>query len=509
MVLAITSTVAFVACGDNSDDKPPSGTGGSGGSGGKGGSSSGGKGGSTSSGGKGGGSSSGGKGGSGGGSNSSAGKGGSGGGSNSSGGKGGSGGQAGVPDNQGGTGNVPSGECDLSGEGLPTETLPTDIDSDLELTNDKVWIIEGFVKIHPGATLKIPACTRLEGTEAPNPGVLVAMRGGRLEAVGTADEPILFTTQKPPGSRAEGQWGGVVLLGRAKIGAGTPTKIYEGLTDDDYTYGGTNDEDDSGILQYVRIEFGGYEILPDKEVNGLSMGAVGSGTTIDHIMVTNTSDDCYEWWGGSVRADYLICNNAGDDMFDTDEGYLGGGQHWFGRRTTVGVISSLDPNGFEWDGTEGGVTLEPVTHVTATDVTLCGTGEPIGEGGGSSPEYGMVLRELVTGDIDDLALLGFEYGIDARDNFQADQVTIKNSVFFGLGNAVGAPDVDDNDGMFDDATIFTGDASNELDPDPLPFTLDQCNAQGGPSSEVLESDIGAFAGDADWMKGAWVDWAED
>jgi hypothetical protein len=411
----------------------------------------------------------------------------------------------------GGTGGTSGNTgCDLSGDGLERESLPSDITDNFTATSDKVWTIDGVVKVHDGASITIEPCTRLEGTADPA-GMLAILRGAQIHAIGTADEPILFTTQEAPGARSAGQWGGVVLFGNAPITAAAEAKIFEGLTDTAFTYGGTDATDDSGTMQYVRIEFGGWEVFPDKEVNGLSLAAVGSGTTIDHIMVSNTLDDCFEWWGGAVEANYLICNNAGDDMFDADEGYIGGGSHWFGRRTSIGAVSSMDPNGFEWDGTEGGTDLAPKVPslVTTTNVTLCGTGVPVSTGGGN-PEFGMVLRERITGGIDGLALLGFEYGIDTRSVMVAGDVTIDGSAFWGLGNAggIGAPDATDNDSGFDDASLFTGGTDN-TEPDPAPFTIEDCQAEGGPAAAVRDSDIGAFAGDDSWMEGLWVNWDAD
>jgi len=304
-----------------------------------------------------------------------------------------------------------------------------------------------------------------------------------------------------------------VLLGNAPITASTTSKIFEGLTDTDFTYGGSDAEDSSGTMQYVRIEFGGWNILPDKEINGLSMGAVGSGTTLDHIMVSNTRDDCFEWWGGTVDASYLICNNAGDDMFDADEGYVAAGEYWFGRRVGAGAVSSADPAGFEWDGTESGVNLmpKPPTHVTATNVTLCGTGV---SGAFTNPEYGMVLRERATGAFDTVALLGFEYGIDTRTNtntaadaIAADAFGMDNSAFWALANTVSAPDSSNNDNGYVDDSFVTDGVNNDKDLDPAPFTLEDCQTVSGPTDAVKESDLGAFSGDATWMDGRWVDWS--
>jgi len=519
MALVVAMPGSMIACGGDEDDDTP-GTGGSSGSAGKGGSGgSAGKGGSSGSAGKGGSSGSAGKGGSSGssgdaGSAGSAGTGEAGtgneggtgvGGSAGSGAEGGTDAVGGA--GAGGEGNPPV-ECDLSGETKERETLPAVIDADLELDNTKDYFIDGTVLIADGATLTIPKCTRLEGSPAPDPGILVAQRGGRIEAIGTADEPILFTSSQAAGDRAAGQWGGVVLLGQAPItrAGGAAESIYEGLTDEAFTYGGTDEADDSGTLQYVRIEFGGFEIIPDKEVNGLSMAGVGSGTTIDHVMVSNTLDDCFEWWGGTVTADHLVCNNPGDDYFDGDEGWQGGGEFWFGRRAQF-AISSDDPNGLEQDSINSGET--PRSNWAFSNVTLCGTGE---DSGAPSLSFGMVLRELVTGSIDNLSLTGFDYGIDTRNAFVTGDVTIENSSIWGLVNTLdenaAETDAADDDMGFVDASIFSEEATND-EPDPGPFTAEECLEIAGPAAAVLESDTGAFTGGAEWIEGAWVNWEEE
>jgi hypothetical protein len=511
--LSAVVPVSLIACGDDKDDQPP-GTGGTAGKGGSGGKASGGSAGKASGGSAGkasGGSAGKGSGGSGaqGGEAGETGQAGDGatGGTTAQGGSAGQGGEGATP-SEGGMGGEPTQPptCDLSGSDKQHQALPSSISEDFTATSDKVWDINGFVHVEAGATLTIEKCTRLEGSPAPSPGVLVATRGGRIVANGEKDEPILFTSAQATGREA-GQWGGVVLLGRAPITrpGGATEALYEGLTDVIYTYGGNLAEDDSGSLRYVRIEFGGYEILPDKEVNGLSMAGVGTGTTIDHIMVSNTLDDCFEWWGGGVRADYLVCNNPGDDNFDGDDGWQGGGEYWFGRRAGFAVDSD-DPNGFELDSHTDG-TL-PRTAITVANVTLCSTGAVSGR---PSPLFGMVLRELFTGAFDNVDLLGFEYGIDTRNAIVAGDVTLANSKFWELVNAgaLGSPDATDNDMGFDDASIFTSDASN-TEPDPVPYTVADClNGGNAPVKAVLDSDSGAFAGGADWMDGLWVDWSEE
>lgn len=496
----LAAPMAMLACGD--DDEPPvetsggsSGKGGSGGTGGStGGTANGGTGGKTQDGGAGGEVEPGGEAGEG---------------------PGGAGGAGGAPDTgiagaagSGGAG-APGETCDLSGEGLEREELPADIEDDLTLTNDRVWVIEGTVHVHDGATLTIPPCTRLEGLSDPTPGFVVALRGGRIVADGTAEEPILFTSSQPEGDRRAGDWGGVVLLGRAPITrpGGDTEAIYEGLTDEAYAYGGDDPDDDSGTLRYVRIEFSGWDIFPDKEVNGLSMAGVGSGTVIDHVMVSNTLDDCFEWWGGTVEASHLIANNCGDDYFDGDEGWQGGARYLLGRRDAESVDSD-DPNGFELDSINDGT--EPRTAFSFENVTLCGTGEPSSR---ANPHYGMVLRELVTGSMTNVALLGFEYGIETRDAIAEGDVTIEDSAFWALSEGVGETDAGgDDDGDFDDGSIFTDEASNE-EPDSPPFTVEDCLDANGPTTAVLESEMGAFPDEdavESWALDAlWVDWSEE
>lgn len=419
----------------------------------------------------------------------------------------GNGGMAGVPTGGSGGGGGGTTECDLSGEGKDRVELPGVIDDDMTLTSDTVWVISDFVRVTNDAVLTIEPCTRLEGTKDPV-GVLMVLKDGQIDAVGSADEPILFTSPKDPGERAAGDWGGVVLLGDAPITGTSTTKLYEGLSEDVFSdsdppvYGGDNENHSAGRMSYVRIEFSGFELAAEKEINGLSMGGVGPGTQLDHIMVSNTSDDCYEWWGGAMEnVDYLICNNPGDDYFDTDEGWQGSGSWWFGRRTNVDVISSGDPNAFEWDSIVSGET--PRTNVVVSNVTMCGPGQEIAGG----TQFGMVLRELITGEIDNLALLGFDYGIDTRDGFESGDVTIQNSLFWDLANGIGFTD-GNADPNFDDATPFTEDDSNEVPDDP-PFSLANCNNPNGPGSATRNSDVGAFKGNADWATGLWVDWSED
>ncbi|MCU0419589.1 MAG: T9SS C-terminal target domain-containing protein [Cyclobacteriaceae bacterium] len=225
--------------------------------------------------------------------------------------------------------------CDEDDDETPVE--PTDelvvlegnITTSQTLDAEKRYLIRGKVYVQAGATLTIPAGTILFG-EKDSDGTLIINRGASIDARGTAAEPIIFTSQAPAGFRNRGDWGGLVILGRAYNSNGATSTI-EGITaaagSENGVYGpgagNAADNDNSGFLQYVRIEFAGIALSQDNELNSLTMGSVGSGTTIDHIMVSYGNDDAYEWFGGSVNHKYLIAFSTIDDDFDTDRGYNG------------------------------------------------------------------------------------------------------------------------------------------------------------------------------------------
>ena len=193
-------------------------------------------------------------------------------------------------------------------------------------------------------------------------------------AEGTSTQPIVFTSDKPKGQRASGDWGGVVICGKAttnKHDNGTGVGIAEGGIGSNY--GGTDDADNSGVLQYVRIEFPGIPLTStaNSEINGLTLYAVGSGTTIDHVQVSYSGDDSYEWFGGTVNCKYLVALRGLDDEFDTDNGYKGKVQFIFGLRDP-NVSDQSGSNGFESDNDADGSTLTPVTKPIFSNATLYG-----------------------------------------------------------------------------------------------------------------------------------------
>lgn len=228
------------------------------------------------------------------------------------------------------------------------------------------YILKGWVYIADGAELTIEPGTIIKGDKQTKAS-LIAERGGKLIAQGTATEPIVFTSEEAKGNRRPGDWGGIILCGKAKnnkseiqIEGGPRTK-----------HGGNDDADNSGVLSYVRIEFAGYPFQTDQEINGLTLGSVGSGTKIDHVQVSYSNDDSYEWFGGTVNCKYLIAYKGWDDDFDTDNGFSGKVQ--FGLAVRDSKLADVSQsNSFESDNNADGSNSEPHTSAVFSNMTFIG-----------------------------------------------------------------------------------------------------------------------------------------
>lgn len=243
-----------------------------------------------------------------------------------------------------------------------------------ELTGTENWeakntyLLKGFVYVTNGAVLNIEEGTVIKG-DKDSKATLVIEKGGKINAIGSITKPIVFTSAQPAGSRKYGDWGGVIICGKAPVNSASGTQTIEGGVRS--TFGGTDASDNSGTLKYVRIEFCGIEYATDNEINGLTFGGVGSGTTVDHIQVSYSGDDSYEWFGGSVNAKYLVAYRGWDDEFDTDNGYCGKLQFLVGLRDP-NVADKSKSNGFESDNDASGSNNEPFTNPTFSNVSLFG-----------------------------------------------------------------------------------------------------------------------------------------
>lgn len=257
-----------------------------------------------------------------------------------------------------------------------TVDLPQIIDHDMTLTSDKDYRLVTKTFVTKGATLTIQAGTTIKGAPSTDPvkaTALIITRGSKIHAQGSASAPIVFTAE----NEKKGGWGGIVLLGKAKVNQGTDNEI-EGIEQSsvpdgvDAKFGGTDDEDNSGVLSYVRVEFAGAKIHPDNELNAFTFGGVGRGTQVDHIEAYHGADDGAEFFGGCVNVRYYACIATDDDGFDADWGYTGQAQ--FGLiYIDPNESYSKDPNGFEVDNDGKASDKTPYTHPVISNFTVIGT----------------------------------------------------------------------------------------------------------------------------------------
>ena len=265
------------------------------------------------------------------------------------------------------------------------------ITADESWTSDAIYVLDGRVIVADGVTLTIEAGTIIKGEEgeAENASVLIVAQGGKLEAVGTATAPIIFTTilddidlgqtQGTNLSKTDNEtWGGIIILGYAPISAKTGDDVaaIEGLPANAAygVYGGTDPADNSGTLKYVSIRHGGITIGEGNEINGLTLGGVGSGTTIDNIEIYATLDDGIEFFGGTVDVTNLVIAWQGDDGIDIDQNYAGTVDNFI---VSHGAGVGTD-EGFEIDGPEntlkdGKFTLKNGTVINDGGTTDSGT----------------------------------------------------------------------------------------------------------------------------------------
>lgn len=305
------------------------------------------------------------------------------------------------------------------------------------LTADKTYLLKGTVRVPDGATLTIEPGTIIKG-DKDTKGSLVVMRGGKLLANGTADKPVVFTSNQPKGARAPGDWGGVVLCGRAPVNFSGGVGVLEGF-DTTINYGGADATDNSGALQYVRIEFAGIALQTDNEINGLTLAGVGSGTTLDHIQVIYSGDDAFEFFGGTVSAKYLVAARTTDDMFDTDNGWSGKVQYALGLADPNLSDQAGASNGFESDNDANGSGNNPQTHGSFANVTLMGPQATPGAtlpAGGNKFGVAALLRRNTALSLYNVVLAGWPKGlnIDAASlpNYTGGALKVEGTVLAGM-----------------------------------------------------------------------------
>ena len=316
------------------------------------------------------------------------------------------------------------------------------IEGNVTWTKDKIYRLKGYVRVGEEAVsgtitkkgqLTIQAGTIIIGDKATK-GTLIVQRESKLIAEGTAAEPIIFTSAEGIGSRSPGDWGGVVICGKAPnnlTGVAELEGGYKGF------HGGTVADDNSGSLKYVRIEYAGIPLNPNQEINSLTMGSVGSGTKIEYIMASFGLDDSFEWFGGTVNCKYLVAYKGTDDDFDMDNGYSGTIQFGLGYRD--GNLADVSgSNGFEIDNDAAGSNLAPFTSATLANFSIIGAKGKSSDYLDANFQNGAQLRRNAKVKIYNTFITGYPAGLyidsqrgAAKTNAANGELIVKNVVIAG------------------------------------------------------------------------------
>ncbi len=279
------------------------------------------------------------------------------------------------------TDTAPVGCVDGDDPGAPRMELGAVIDADTTLTCDTVWVLTQATFVR-NAVLTLEPGTTVIGA---NGSALVVEATSRLEASGTPEAPIVFTSAQPKGERQRADWGGIVLIGNALVNLPNGVGQTEGFADPP-SYGGNDPAHNCGTMQYVRVEFAGFELVMDNELNGITFYTCGTDTVVDHVQSHMGSDDALEWFGGGFDAKYLIATGMADDALDVDLGFQGSFQY---------VLVHQDPgaadgnHGLEWSNGPDDFTATPLTSPTVANLTFVGQGP----GGNAAKSIGFNFKE--------------------------------------------------------------------------------------------------------------------
>ena len=377
---------------------------------------------------------------------------------------------------------------------------------DLTLTADKQWVLRGGVYVGDDANetvLTIEPGTTIYG-ESSTDGMLVVRRHSKLNAEGTAEAPIVFTSSKLEGERARGDWGGLIINGLSTInscadgGTGPCEAFGEGGTG---FYGGSDEADSSGIIKYVRVEFAGTLLSPDNELNGIAFQGVGSGTVIDYVQVHMNADDGIEFFGGTANAKHIVVTGAGDDSLDWTDGWRGNAQH-----LVLQQYDDAGDQGIEADNNGEVNEAAPISNPVLSHLTI------IGSPGSAASDVGILLREGTAAELHNVIVTGFNEACLDIDNdatwAQADSGALV------MANAIVDCDLNYLEDKGEPGSVeawFTGGDNNVAGDANLadPFNLDTpdyaSSATGGvaPSGAFFDQvdHIGAVTPGDDWTAG--------
>lgn len=411
-------------------------------------------------------------------------------------------------------------------------------------TKNNIYMLNGFVFLENAGILNIEAGTVIKGKETPTSGdnasALIITRGAKINAIGTSTEPVIFTAEIDDVTNAtdleatdRGLWGGLVILGYGNVAVTADTANIEGIptTESRAVYGGSNDADNSGTLKYVSIRHGGAELAPGDEINGLTLGGVGSGTTFDYIEIIANSDDGIEFFGGAAQVTHLAVSYCGDDAVDYDLGYRGKGQFWFALLGSDDADNAGEHDGAKPDGET------PYSNPTIYNATYIGSGV----GAAAKNSTAIHFRDATGGTYANSIFQGFANhalevedlpeakGVDSRQRMEEGNLNLLNNLFFDFGagdkfevNATSGllrstPEAEDSTAQFLISHLTTNNNSIEnpgltaisrsndggLDPRPTAGSAAMKAGASIPTGDEFFKEVsykGAF-GDLLWLKG--------
>jgi hypothetical protein len=387
-------------------------------------------------------------------------------------------------------------------------------------TKDKIWVLSGLVFVNSGNELTIEAGTIIKGKsgQGENASALVVARGAKIMANGTASEPIIFTAEAdqlngnlPPTAR--GLWGGIIVLGKAGLNSAPGESAIEGIPTSETRglYGGDDDADNSGVIKYVSIRHGGTDIGAGNEINGLTLGGVGSGTTIDFVEIIANNDDGVEFFGGTVNTSHLISAYCKDDAIDYDEGYRGKNQF-----ALVFQDAANGDRGGEHDGGTDPEDGNPYATPKFYNCTFIGRGEAAGT-------RAVTFRDNAGGEYHNSIFVGYAKGVDIEDlpgdgedskkRLDAGQLKWMNNIHWNVAGNDAAKQIltSSSDAALADIDLLGGantTGNSVIDPE----LVNLIPSGSGPASTAIGLDgdnhiikvsyKGAFEpGQASWIKG--------
>lgn len=315
-------------------------------------------------------------------------------------------------------------------------------------TNDTEYILDGFVFLENGGVLNIEAGTVIKAKEVPsssdNASTLIIARGAKINAIGTATSPIIFTTEYDDVTDNsdltkddKGLWGGLVILGYGKLAFQSSTANVEGIptTETRAIFGGMDDTDNSGTLKYVSIRHGGAELSPGDEINGLTLAGVGSGTTIEYVEVFANQDDGIEWFGGAVQCKNLVVSFCGDDCFDYDFGWRGKGQFWFGVIGELDGDNAGEHDGAKPDGTPlySNPTIYNATYIGSGVNAVAKNSTALHFRDASAGTYANSIFVEFKGNAIEVEDLPANSGVDSRQRMDDGELNLLNNIWYNFG----------------------------------------------------------------------------